>query len=46
LIGVQIGKEAGTGHFGNIQLPSFVVTWLRKGLFVDRFKKIADGSEF
>lgn len=44
MIGVQIGKKAGTGHFGNFKLPGFVVCMLRKTLFVERLSKTVDGS--
>ncbi|KAG9239537.1 hypothetical protein BJ875DRAFT_414260 [Amylocarpus encephaloides] len=45
-MGLQIGKKAGTGHRGNIKLPTFVIVWARKNLFTDRMKSTVDGSGF
>lgn len=44
MIGIQIGKKTGTGHFGNFKLPSFLVIALRKTLFIDNLPKTVDGS--
>ncbi|KAL4945483.1 hypothetical protein BDV06DRAFT_230855 [Aspergillus oleicola] len=46
MIGVQIGQKAGTGHFGSIRLPSFMIIYLRKTLLVEQVPKIVDGSAF
>lgn len=46
MIGVQIGKKSGTGHFGNMRLPSFIVSMLRKSLFIDNLPRTVDGSIF
>ncbi|KAI8625188.1 hypothetical protein F5Y19DRAFT_274788 [Xylariaceae sp. FL1651] len=46
MMGLQIGKKAGTGHFGNFKLPSFLVSTLRKSLFIERLAKTVDGSWF
>ncbi|KAH8892884.1 FAD/NAD(P)-binding domain-containing protein [Thozetella sp. PMI_491] len=45
-LGFQIGKKAGTGHLGSWKLPSFVVVFMRKTLFVERFPPTVDGSLF
>ncbi|KAL4931133.1 NAD(P)/FAD-dependent oxidoreductase [Aspergillus undulatus] len=44
IIGLQIGRKAGTGHYGSVRLPSFVVSWLRKTLFVEDVPKVVDGT--
>lgn len=45
-MGCQIGKKAGTGHFGWVKLPSFMVSFLRKNLFVERLASTVDGSAY
>ncbi|KAF1845718.1 FAD/NAD(P)-binding domain-containing protein [Cucurbitaria berberidis CBS 394.84] len=45
-MGLQIGKKAGTGFYGNLRIPSFLVIWLRKTLFIERFGPLVDGSSF
>ena len=44
MIGVQIGKKVGTGHFGSVRLPSFLVIMLRKTLFIENLPKTVDGN--
>ncbi|RDW73543.1 hypothetical protein BP6252_07450 [Coleophoma cylindrospora] len=46
MIGLQIGKKAGVGHFGGMRIPGFIVTMIRKSLFVERLVTMGDGSEF
>ncbi|KAL2825079.1 putative apoptosis-inducing factor [Aspergillus cavernicola] len=46
MIGVQIGRKAGTGHYGSVKLPGFLITRLRKTLFVESLPKTVDGSVF
>lgn len=45
-MGVQVGKKVATGHFGDWRIPSFVVLWMRKNLFTERFQPMVDGSMF
>lgn len=45
-MGCQIGKKAGTGHLGWVKLPSFIVTFLRKNLGVERLASAVDGSAY
>lgn len=45
-MGFQIGKKSGTGHFGWFRIPTFVVVYLRKTLFVERLASTVDGSLF
>ncbi|KFY44494.1 hypothetical protein V494_01451 [Pseudogymnoascus sp. VKM F-4513 (FW-928)] len=45
-MGFQIGKKSGTGHFGWFRIPTFVVVYLRKNLFVERLATTVDGSQF
>ena len=45
-MGCQIGKTAGTGHLGWVKLPSFIVSFLRKNLFVERLASTVDGSAY
>ncbi|KAI1323296.1 hypothetical protein F5Y16DRAFT_412739 [Xylariaceae sp. FL0255] len=44
MMGLQIGKKTGTGHMGNFKIPSFLVHFLRKTLFVENLPKTVDGS--
>jgi hypothetical protein len=45
-MGLSIGKKAGAGHFGTWKIPSFVIMYARKTLFVENLKKTVDGSMF
>ena len=45
-MGLQLGKKAGTGHFGSMRIPSFVIVWARKNLFVEKLGPTVDGSLF
>ncbi|MCJ1387733.1 hypothetical protein MMC18_000576 [Xylographa bjoerkii] len=45
-MGLQIGKKAGTGHFGNIKVPSFIIIRARKTLFVEKMGPTVNGSLF
>ncbi|KUL81779.1 hypothetical protein ZTR_10610 [Talaromyces verruculosus] len=45
-MGCQIGKKAGTGHLGWVKLPSFIVSFLRKNLFVEKLASTVDGSAY
>ncbi|KFY94385.1 hypothetical protein V500_03284 [Pseudogymnoascus sp. VKM F-4518 (FW-2643)] len=45
-MGFQIGRQSGTGHFGWFIMPTFVVVYLRKTLFVERLASTVDGSMF
>ncbi|KAF2427554.1 FAD/NAD(P)-binding domain-containing protein [Tothia fuscella] len=42
----QIGKKAGTGYYGNIRLPSFLVVHLRKNLSLQNLRPTIDGTIF
>ncbi|RFU80885.1 apoptosis-inducing factor 2 [Trichoderma arundinaceum] len=44
MIGLQIGKKSGTGHWGNFKLPAFLVLMIRKTLFIEDLPKTVDGS--
>ena len=46
MMGIQIGKEAGTGHIGDMILPSPDVVERRKTLFVEMMPVMVDGSMF
>lgn len=45
-MGVQIGRSTGTGFVGYIRLPGFLVTMMRKTLFLERLAGTVDGSVF
>ncbi|CAO2648882.1 Nn.00g098310.m01.CDS01 [Neocucurbitaria sp. VM-36] len=45
-MGIQIGKKAGTAFYGNLRIPSFLVVWTRKNLFIDKLGSTVDGSLF
>lgn len=44
MMGVQIGKKGGTGHFGSFKLPGWLVATLRKSLLVENLARTVDGS--
>ncbi|KAL2785908.1 putative apoptosis-inducing factor [Aspergillus keveii] len=44
MLAVQTGKKAGTGHAGSMKLPSFMVAYVRKTLFVENGPKTVDGT--
>ncbi|RDW87252.1 hypothetical protein BP5796_02946 [Coleophoma crateriformis] len=46
MIGIQIGKKVGVGHFGGMKIPGFIVATMRKSLFTQRLVTMLDGSEF
>jgi len=46
MMGIQIGKESGTGHVGDWVIPSSDVVERRKTLFVELLPKMVDGSMF
>jgi apoptosis-inducing factor 2 len=46
LIGLSIGRKAGTGHYGTMRIPSFVIVMARKNLFIDNMGPTVDGSLF
>ncbi|KAH7131848.1 hypothetical protein B0J11DRAFT_576797 [Dendryphion nanum] len=43
-MGLQIGKKAGIGHYGNWRIPTWLVVRLRKDLFTDKLVPAVDGS--
>ncbi|KAN0099518.1 putative apoptosis-inducing factor [Hyaloscypha variabilis] len=45
-MGLTVGKKAGTGHLGSVKLPGFLVTMLRKNLFLDNLGPTVTGSAF
>ncbi len=45
-MGLQIGKKAGTGHYGSMRLPGFMFVWARKTLLIEKLKGTVDGSLF
>lgn len=46
MMGLQIGKKAGTGHYGNMKIPSFVIVFARKNLFTEKIEATVNGSLF
>ncbi|KUJ06579.1 nucleotide-binding domain-containing protein [Mollisia scopiformis] len=45
IFGFQVGKKAGTAHYGNwVQMPGFVIVRVRKNLFLEKFVGLLDGS--
>ncbi|EED19083.1 disulfide oxidoreductase, putative [Talaromyces stipitatus ATCC 10500] len=45
-MGCQIGRKTGTGQLGWVKLPSFLIHFLRKHLFVERLEPTVDGSVY
>lgn len=45
-MGLQVGKKAGTGHYGAWKIPSFIIVFARKNLFIDNLGTTVDGSQF
>ncbi|KAF4634453.1 hypothetical protein G7Y89_g3649 [Cudoniella acicularis] len=47
MLAVTLGRSKGTGRFGNMKLPSFVINMVKgKTLFTEKLPKYVDGSEF
>jgi hypothetical protein len=46
MIGLQIGRNAATGQYGNMKVPGFIIVQARKTLFIDRMKPLVSGSAF
>ena len=46
LTGLQIGRKAATGHYGNMKIPSFIILWARKTLFIENMGPTVNGSLF
>jgi apoptosis-inducing factor 2 len=42
--GIQIGKKAGIGHFGSWTIPSFVIVYVRRMLFMEQMEGWLNGS--
>jgi len=47
MLAVPVGRKAGTGHMGNMKLPSFMVNMVKgKNLFLDKLPNIVSGAAF
>ncbi len=47
MLAVPVGRKAGTGHMGNMKLPSFVVNMVKgKALFTEKMPSLINGSAF
>ncbi|PMD57853.1 FAD/NAD(P)-binding domain-containing protein [Hyaloscypha bicolor E] len=46
ITGMQIGRNKGIGHFGSWIIPSFVIVYVRRMLFMEKMGAWLDGSEF
>jgi len=46
MMGLQIGRKVGIGHFGNMRIPGFVIIRVRKNLFMENLGPTVDGSLF
>jgi apoptosis-inducing factor 2 len=46
ITGIQIGRKAGMGHFGTWIIPSFVIVYVRRNIFMEKMQGILDGSGF
>ncbi|KAH6672155.1 hypothetical protein B0J14DRAFT_482971 [Halenospora varia] len=47
MMAVPVGKKTGTGHMGNMKLPSFMVVMVKgKGLFMDKMGPVVSGAAF
>lgn len=44
MMGVQIGKKTGVGHYGSWRIPEFMINHFRKTLFVEKLRPTVDGS--
>jgi len=45
-MGLQIGKKAGTGHYGSMKVPGFIIIRARRNLFMDNLGPTVNGSLF
>ncbi|VUC28099.1 unnamed protein product [Clonostachys rosea] len=46
MMGLSVGKDLGTGHYGNWRIPTFMARYLRKTLFLERLSEIVTGTAF
>lgn len=46
MMGLQIGKDMATGHYGSWRMPGWAVAWFRKDLFLHFMGPMVDGSRF
>ncbi|CAG9949834.1 unnamed protein product [Clonostachys rosea f. rosea IK726] len=46
MMGLSVGKDMGTGHYGNWRIPTFVARYLRKTLFLEKLTEIVTGTAF
>ncbi|KAE9365023.1 FAD/NAD(P)-binding domain-containing protein [Stipitochalara longipes BDJ] len=46
ITGIQIGRKKGIGHFGTWIIPSFVIVYVRRMLFMEKMGAMLDGSGF
>ncbi|KAF7561488.1 hypothetical protein G7046_g2666 [Stylonectria norvegica] len=44
MMGFQIGRTAGTGHYGNWKMPTFLVVRARKNLFIQNMGPTINGT--
>jgi hypothetical protein len=44
ITGIQIGRKKGIGAFGTWTMPSFLIVYVRRMLFMDRMAGILDGK--
>jgi NADH dehydrogenase FAD-containing subunit len=46
MMGLSVGQNAGAGHWGNFQIPTFLIKYMRKTLFLENMGKTVDGTMF
>ncbi|KAL4884899.1 putative apoptosis-inducing factor [Aspergillus karnatakaensis] len=46
MMGLQVGRKLGVGHYGSWRVPGILVAYMRKTLFVEDLPRTVDGSAF
>ncbi|CAG8950978.1 hypothetical protein HYFRA_00006375 [Hymenoscyphus fraxineus] len=46
MLGFQVGREMGTGHVAGWRLPSFLVSYIKKTLLVEKLPGLVHGTEY
>jgi NADH dehydrogenase FAD-containing subunit len=46
VLGFSLGQKTGTGAFGSFKIPTFVLSWARKGLYTHMVDPTVSGTRF
>lgn len=45
MIGFQVGRKMGTGHVSGWRLPSFLISYMKKTLLVEKLPGLVHGTD-